>query len=794
MVLRIIRRILQIVAGMAAIVTIGSYSVLKISVPDLDKTYRLPGYSAPVEVEFDDYGIPRILAESGEDAYRALGFVTARERLFQMDLLRRHGAGRLAEILGQALLDSDRWHRVMGFEQVSAAILERLPLDQRALLRAYAGGVNQAMTEMPILPFECLLLGYRPEPWREEDSLLVILGMFENLTWRIGERERMATVMEEVLGSKVLAFLTPDSDRYSSRVSEGGPGWRPELPIPRTELAELLRKNRPDRHRAGLVSTPAVPAGSNGWLVGAGKTWGGRAILANDMHLELGVPNIWYRAEVLYKGNHVAGITLPGVPLFISGTNRRVGWGFTNTAGDFVDFVLLEEEPGNPNAYRTPEGAVDFGERKEIIRVRGMPDVTLSVSTTRWGPVLPDALPGRKVAVHWTALDPEATDLGLLYLSEAEGVLEALAVLKRAGGPPLNGLVADRHGNIGWTYAGRIPARIGLDGLTSRSWANGDRGWKGYLAPDEIPQRINPPQGFLVNANQRMLGRDYPHVIGQDFDSGYRAWRISEQLEAMRGITERDLLKLQLDTKTDFYRPYQQLALAALAGIRVDEGASDLRRNLEAWDGYAEPDSSGLAILVEFRQRLADAVFSPFLARCREFDPSFEYGWRTMDGPLLQLLEAKDPELLPNPERYRDWNALILTQLKEAASAVAARCRLDSPGKSKWACVNKVGIKHPFSAFASWLGRLVDMPDEAVPGCRHCVRLAVPGGGASERLVVAPGHEENALFHMPAGQSGNPLSPFYRDQQANWVRGTASALLAGEARHRLRLEPALPAE
>jgi len=161
---------------------------------------------------------------------------------------------------------------------------------------------------------------------------------------------------------------------------------------------------------------------------------------------------------------------------------------------------------------------------------------------------------------------------------------------------------------------------------------------------------------------------------------------------------------------------------------------------------------------------------------------------------LLQLLDAKDPELLPDPERYRDWNALVFTQLKEAATAVAARCRIDSPGESKWGCVNNSGIKHPFSAFASWLGWLIDMPDEAVPGCRHCVRLAAPGGGASERLVVAPGREDNALFHMPAGQSGNPLSPFYRDQQPHWVRGTALALLAGEARHRLRLEPALPAE
>ncbi|WP_036269192.1 penicillin acylase family protein [Methylocaldum szegediense] len=780
------------VAALSVMVAVigGAFWILRASLPERDVAYAMAGFHAPVDVEFDRHGIPRIRAATREDAFRALGFVTAQERLFQMDLLRRRGAGRLAEILGAPLLDSDRWHRIMGFGHVAADIVARLPDDQKAVLNAYVGGINQAIDKTAVLPFEFLALGYRPELWRAEDSLLAVLCMFETLTWRLGEKERMTTVMEAALGPEILAFFTPDSDRYADSVAAGSIARRPPQPLPREALAALLSGS--SRRQAGLVGVSEVMAGSNGWLVGPRKTEGARAILANDMHLELRVPNIWYRAEVHVMDGLLSGITLPGVPLFISGTNRRVAWGFTNIAGDFLDFVLLDVDRQNPEVYRTSSGSAGFGLRRETIRAKGLPDTTVDVRTTIWGPVLPEPLLGKPVAVHWTALDPAATDLDLLRLGDAGDVFEALSILRHAGGPPLNGLVADGKGNIGWTYAGRIPLRAGLDGLVSRSWADGARGWKGYVPAEDKPRIVNPPEGYLVNANQRMVGREYSHVIGHDFDSGYRAYRISERLAEMDDIGEWDLLKMQLDTRADFYRDYEKLALAVLDRKRkgnAEGELSHLRRYLQSWDGRAEPGSRGLPVLVEFRRILANAVLSPFFARCRELDPDFEYNWRNMDEPLWELLKARAPELQPEREVYPDWDAFLLAKLKDATRRAMANCSAGSLDDLTWGCVNKARIEHPFSAVAPLLGAVLDMPEQAIPGCSHCVRLANFRGGASERLIVAPGHEASAIFHMPAGQSGHPLSEFYRNQQKNWVDGAASELLAGETAHRLKFRP-----
>lgn len=777
-----------------AVVAGGAFFILWASLPERDVVYAMKGFQAPVSVEFDRHGIPRIQAQTREDAFRALGFVTAQERLFQMDLLRRRSSGRLAEILGPPLLESDRWHRTMGFQQVAEAIAAALPDDQKVLLKAYGDGINQAMAETTVPPFEFLALGYRPELWRMEHSLLVVLGMFETLTWRLGDKERMGTVMEAALGAKLLAFFTPDSDHYADSIAGNSVAQRPPQPVPRRELATLLSERA--QPQPGLVGAAGIVAGSNGWLVGPSKTRDGQAMLANDMHLELRVPNIWYRAEMHITGTLLSGVTLPGVPLFVSGTNRHVAWGFTNVAGDFLDFVVLDMDPENPGLYQTPSGPAPFEVRSETIRVRGRADTSIDVRDTIWGPVLPEPLLDKPVAVRWTALDPAATDLDLLDLGEAKDVFEALAIFQQAGGPPLNGLVADSQGNIGWTYVGRIPIREGLDGLVSRSWADGSRGWKGYVAEADKPRLVNPPQGYLVNSNQRMVGQEYPHLIGQDFDSGYRAFRIAERLAERDDFTERDLLEVQLDVQAEFYRYYQALALAVLErqqGHQTEGEWHALERYLRAWDGRAEPSSLGLPVLVEFRQVLADAVLSPFLAQCRALDPNFQYHWRNMDEPLRALLEARAPELQPEKSLYPDWDGFILAKLEEAAQRAVAACGAGPLDKVTWGCINRTRIGHLLSQAVPLLGSwFLDMPTEPIPGCQHCVRLAVSQGGASERLAIAPGHEASAIFHMPAGQSGHPLSKFYRDQQQNWVAGAASPLLAGEMQYGLQFRP-LPA-
>jgi penicillin amidase len=778
-----VRRSIRVILWGSVLIVLSVCALLFLSLPNPDGTYRIKGLSAPVHIEFDHYGIPRIIAETREDALRALGFVTARDRLFQMDLLRRGTAGRLAEVLGPELLDTDRWHRALGFERVARSALEKLPREQRLALDAYVEGINQAMADMAVPPFEFLLLGYRPRPWRPEDSLLAVLAMHENLNWT-GDQERMATVMEAALPSGVFAFFTPRSDRYTDSVLYGGVPKPSGSAVPGEELAGLLRSGA---GQTGMVSPFRPPIGSNGWVVAPHKTWDGRAMIANDMHLALRVPNLWYRAELHYGDTEVAGITLPGIPVMIAGSNRKIAWGFTNIQGDFVDLVSLDVDPGDPNVYRTPDGPKRLVPRAETLGVKGAADEPMTVRDSIWGPVLQETLLGKPVAVRWAALDPVATDLSLMDLERASNVHDALAVFNRAGGPPLNAFAADAEGGIAWTYTGKIPKRFGFDGLASRSWADGSRGWQGYIAPEELPRIVNPPSGMIVNANQRMLDGRYPFAIGHDFEGGYRAYRIAGRLADMEGITERDLLNLQLDTRSEFYGYYQQLALAVLGTASGNGQLSAIRRSLKGWDGFAERDSQGIAILVEFRALLAQEVLSPFMARCRTLDPAFQYSWSYLDEPLQRLLDAKLPELLPNRERYPDWNAFLLAVLRQAAER--AGIRQDRPEPVRWGAVNPVDMAHPFSESMSWLGNWLNMPREPVSGCLECVRLYASGVGASERLVVAPGRENTGILHMPGGQSGHPLSPHYRDQQPDWVNGLPSPLLTGKARHRMTLVP-----
>ncbi|MFA5921360.1 MAG: penicillin acylase family protein [Methylococcaceae bacterium] len=764
------------------------YWVLRASLPAVEVTRQLPWLSSQVTVEFDEKDIPTISAKSREDAFHALGFVTARDRLFQMDLLRRHMAGRLAEVMGPALKESDRRHRVMGFEQVAHAIVQRLPQEQKRVLDAYVEGVNQAMDSLAVLPPEFLLLGYSPSAWRSEDSLLVVLGMEEDLGWT-GDAERRASIMEAALPKSVKSFFMPPIDRYTDKLLNGKASGMPLPSIPENELSALLDNNGGPEHYAGLVTDAPPLKGSNGWVVGPAKTWDGRAILANDMHLSLRVPNIWYRAEVRYGDVRLTGLTLPGVPLIVVGSNGKVAWGFTNIEGDFVDLVSLELNPDDPESYRTPKGFVRFGEREETVRVKGEADFTFKVQTTEWGPVLPEPLLSKRVAVHWATLDPGATDLHLLNLDVVNDVKEAQTIFNRAGGPPLNALAADHQGNIGWTYSGKIPKRFGLNGSVSRCWADGSRGWAGYISPQELPRLLNPSSGFIVNANQRMLGDYYPYVIGHYFGHGHRAYRITERLLDAKNLTERDMFALQLDTKVEFYRFYQRLALSLLHESN-DKVQIRLKQNLANWDGFAELDSVGFAVLVEFRKLLLDAVISPFMAKCREYDLEFRFTSAMIDEPLQQLLKAKRPKLLPDKIRYRDWDSFLHSLLIQAERNVLEHNSADFQGSLAWGAVSQVTIEHPFSASLPLLKHWLDMPQVAVSGCVKCVRTNAPGSGASERLVVSPGREGNGILHMPGGQSGHPLSPHYGDQQQSWVEGTVLPLEAGTSVHRLELVPA----
>ena len=760
---------------------------LWLSLPKLDGELSLPGLQEKVEVTSDSLGIPTIQAASQEDALRTLGWLHARDRLFQMELIRRKTAGRLAELFGPVALPLDRRQRNYGFEQAARAGWDALNDGQKRALVVYTEGVNAFMAQAKILPPEFLALRYRPEPWRPEDSLMVGIAMFQNLT-SSEEDERMLTVMEQALPPAVVQFLTPDTDQYDTVLVGGAKSHRPVRPLPVEPWASL---GRAELAEGGVDSSGRV-VGSNQWVVGGAKTRDGRAILADDMHLGLGVPNIWYRASLHYAGRELDGVTLPGLPLFIVGSNGQVAWGFTNTDADVVDLVGVQINPANPDEYKTPEGWRLFKQRVENIRVKEGPVVSLVVKETIWGPLANYALLGKPVAIHWTALQASGVDLGLLELDQAETLEQAMAVINRSGGPTQNVVFADDQGHIAWTLMGRYPLRRGFDGSVSQSWAEGNKGWDGYIAPEKLPRLIDPPQGFIATANNRTVGSEYPFVLAHNQANGYRAYRIAQRLREQDKLNEQDLFALQLDSRSEFFDFYRDLALNVLEGeTQSDQTLDEARRYIEAWNGNMDHNSLGIGLLWLWREKLASVVFSPVVARCRQVDPNFFYAWRKLETPLRTLLTQQIPVTLPSAE-YRDWRDLLLRTLTDSAAELKQSHATDTLVGLTWGKINQVKIRHPFSKTAPVLSPLLDMADQEVSGCAgFCVRIVGNGHGATERMVVSPSHPGQGILHMPGGQSGHPLSPHYRDQQPAWQEGVPLPFLPGESIHRLSFKPVM---
>ncbi|TAK59839.1 penicillin acylase family protein [Methylobacter sp.] len=778
-------------AIMAAIAIGGGFWVLHKAMPQLDGTVKLDRLTAEVRVRIDAHGIPAIDAANRADAVRALGYVTARDRLFQMDLMRRKSAGRLAEIFGGMALDSDIKARTYGFHREAKAILAKLPPNHQHYLQSYADGVNSYMAESGKLSFEFKVLAYQPEPWTPEDSLLVVLGMCETLTAGEERGERMLSVMEKTLPDAAMRFLTPDTDTYTEQLQKQAESLRPAQSIPVEALTTALAHPPTDKTAlAQTVQQSDLMAGSNAWAVSGKLTRDGRAILANDMHLGISVPNTWYRIELNYGDVHAAGLTLPGTPLLIAGSNRHIAWGATNLTGDFLDLVRLDINPANPDQYRVGDQWQRFDEYPETIVVKGSEAKQIVVKQTRWGPVANQPLLDQPVAIHWAALDADAINLNLFDLEQSENLEQAVKIVNSSGGPQLNVLLADDKGSIAWTLMGKIPKRFGNDGLVSRSWADSNVGWKGYVEPESLPRVINPPEGILVSANDRRFGKNYPYVIGHQFGNGYRAYRITRQLKQMPQISEWAMFNLQLDTESEFYVFYQQLALNSLTAeaIAKQPDLAEVRDYLLAWDGRADVGSLGFALLVEFRKQLVESVFAPFLSASRQADKNFSFAWTYIDTPLQALLNEKPSQLLPDAANYRNWDDFILGQLKRSIHQVQDQHPGVALMELNWGRQNKVKHSHPFSKALPVLSDLLDMPGEALPGCAFCVRAAGPNFGASERLVVAPDHFEDAILHMPGGQSGHPLSPYYRDQQNYWLKGLPMALTAGKSEHTLLLQ------
>lgn len=746
----------------------------------------MPGLEQPVAVRLDARGVPTVRAATLADAFRAQGFLHAQERFFQMDLSRRSAAGELAELFGERALRVDRARRVMQFRTRARALLDRLPASSLAYLNAYTEGVNAGLGDLGARPPEYLLLRQAPVAWRVEDSLLVFFALYTSLS-NNDSYEKGQGVMRATLPPAVYEFLTPSTSRYdrplTSRGSSDPTGGYRAARLPTPESIDLRAIEAP---REAIVSPPLTGAASNQWAIGADRTESGHALVANDPHLGLGIPNTFYRVELEWADGVARGVSIPGVPGVLIGATENVAWGATVSNADQSDYVVIELDPGNPERYRTPDGMESITTRIETIHVAGRVEPEeLRIEMTRWGPIVDEDWLGRPLALHATWLEPDGADLEILDLPLAKTSADAANRLRRWAGPSLNWVVADTQGSVAWTVNGPMPRRYGLDGSVPVSWADGNAGWDGRI---EGPLTSAPSDGVLYTANNRTLDYSDSLALSRFWMRPLRAHRISELLDAGQKLSEAGSLQMQLDTLVEAFELFRSIALKVVAEDEPDPHLRAAREHIVEWNGRADTDQVGFRILQLYYNELLDAVLGPLLAPSIAADPDFVYRWPLADEPLRRIVEERPSHLLP--ANWSSWDEMLREELRDVLAAVDADPeRPDS--SAAWGDVNRLAVSHPLAGLPL-IGRWLRLPSDEMPGSMASLRVAAPRYGAVIRMSVSPADPAAGILEMSAGQSGHFLSRNFADMQADWVNGTPTPFLAGPTVEAYMLVPGSP--
>lgn len=772
-------RILLGLLALLALVFALSWVWLRQSLPILEGKLETGVVSAPVQIARDSQGIPLIEAGNRSDIAFALGFLHAQERYFQMDLLRRNSAGELSALVGPAALKHDRKVRVHQFRARAARNVAAMPEDHRRVLSRYVAGVNFGLQQLGAAPWEYALLGTKPEPWTEEDSLLTIFSMYLTLQSPIGKFELRDTALADLLPADLYQFYFPDGGQWDAPLIGEA---RDPVRLPSTSIASLL--NEGDSLVYQRTESDDKIYGSNNWVVGGALTDHGGAILADDMHLGLNVPNIWYRAGWTIPGTSqvMRGATLPGGPIAVVGSNGLVAWGFTNTTADWGDLIPLEvSEDGN--SYRTPDGWQAFEVASEKVEVKDAAPEVIEVRKTIWGPVVAENHRGTPLAYRWVAHDIRGANLNLLRMEGVTSAQAALDLGPQLGIPHQNLVVGDKAGNIGWTVGGPVPRRVGLAGDRSVSWADGDAYWDGYLSPDEHPRIYNPPSHRIWTANARTMDGEFLRVMGDHgYALGARQQQIRDGLMARDSFAEQDLLNLQLDDKAVFLGRWQSELLNTLDGI---EEYRDVYQQVADWGGRASSDSVGYRIVRNYRLKFMELTTAPILTYMRRFQPDFSFGptKRQFEYSLWEMT-TREPAHLLNPD-FESWQSLKLAALDAVLGEMAEG---GLPLKDQtWGVQNTARIQHPLGKAVDFVNWFTAMPGDQLHGDTHMPRFQSPTHGASQRMVVSPGRTDAAIFHMATGQSAHPLSPFFANGHGDWVEGRPSPLKEQSAVFRLTL-------
>ena len=755
---------------------------------------QVKGLTDSVTIRRDERGIPYIAAKNDADLYFAQGYATASDRLWQMDLFRRTARGELAEVLtagpNNFALDQDKQHRLLGFSQAVEAEWAQASAQSRAVLQAYADGVNAYISSLDekALPPEFRILQYKPRPWSPTDSLIVVKIFFEALsnTWRLDvmrealsglPQEKRAALLPEISPIDVLVFgkdvknaTKPATAVYRSRISND---TLDELTRTQNILSDALA--RIGFHAEAL-------AASNNWVVSGKRTVSGKPLLANDPHLAASAPPIWHMVHLSAPGVRVAGVTAPGLPGVVLGHNDRVAWGFTNVGPDVQDVYVEKFDLANPKRYMTPAGWQDAVVRREEIKVRkGIATaetdiVTLDVTVTRHGPIILER-DNKRYALRWTALDPKVNNPDVTYrMNRARNWKEFTTALESFTAPAQNIVYADVDGHIGYHVAGMVPIRKSGDGSVPYDGSNDQGEWTSYIPISKLPQLYDPPSGIIVTANQRIVGTDYPFFLTHVWAQPYRAQRILNLLNEKPKFDAQDYRRIQGDVYSIAGVLFARQVIKTLraASASADAGLHNRLDEFEKWDGQLNPESRVAPIVSQmrlaFRSRILAAALGEELVR--------NYQWPNFDTSLDHVIQAQPPDWLP--KGFTNYAELLRACYDDAVKTLTRTLGQDE-SKWTWGEMVKARFPHPLGA-APLIGTQFTIPPFPQRGTGGLLGATVNvGASVSMRLIADPSNWDQTQHGITLGESGVPTNPHWKDQLDDWRAVTPRAFPFTEA-------------
>ena len=761
--------------------------------PQLDDALVLPGLKSAVTVERDNWGVPHIRAASVEDLAEAQGYVMAQDRLWQMDLLRRAARGQLSEILGPATLKIDKDFRTLNFGRAVDRDLGMMSPEKRRLMEAYARGINLYVQQHATrLPIEFTLLHYQPQPWQPADSLVIACYMYRTLTDTREEEIGRAMVTEKVGPELARDLYSPEASMDHFIVGDANAGKdahaaahsdsdEDEDEVDPSNVLKAKRDHPTDSEKSerGFLSVFGDVVqdwlshtrreirrslGSNNWVVSGEHTATGKPLLANDMHLDLTLPPIWYEIHLTAPGWNVKGFALPGAPMVVVGHNDRIAWGFTNNGADVLDLYIETFNPENPEQYRVNGAWKKADVYDEVIKVKGAPDEHLRLVVTRHGPVVRQE--GDKgYAMRWTVLEPGALCDFFNWLGKAQNWSEFRETIKGIWGPAQNVVYADVDGNIGYVLGAHVPVRKKGRGEVPVPGDTDDYEWSGYIPFEQLPQVFNPDNGMIVTANARVTGPNYKPYLTDHWEEPYRTARIYDLLRDKSGLRPEDMLKIQ----TDIYSyPHvfmaQQLAAAAKLWPPKDGRAKKLVDEAKNWNGMADANSSVVSFLDAALYRALALILEPKLGEATK-----EYHWRHV-AFLQRVLTERPTRWLP--PAYTSYDELLSAAADQAVDYLQEKTKASDADDWPWKRFNYLDMLHPIGR-EGILKKLLSITNQAQSGTVWSPRAASWHTGPSERFVANLADWDQSIMLITGGESGQAGSEHYRDQFHYWLDGQA---------------------